>query len=148
MKGLRHSLLLCLLAAILLGSMTHAEDARLALRGYDPVAYFTDQRPMVGDPQHQHEWDGAIYRFTSAKHLGLFKADPDRYLPQYGNWCAATVARGGKRHGNPEYWIVVDGRLYLFAGPNGPALMRADPAMNSKADENWSKVSELPDPAK
>ena len=78
---------------------------------------------MVGNPQYQHEWDGAVYRFASAKHLELFKAEPDRYLPQYNNWCAASVAKGDKVYGNPEWWLVVDGRLYLFGKPIGPGLM-------------------------
>jgi YHS domain-containing protein len=122
-------------------------DDRLALKGYDPVAYFTEKRPMVGNSQYQHEWDGAIYRFSSAKHLDLFKANPDRYLPQYNNWCAASVAKGEKVYGNPEWWLVVDGRLYLFGKPIGPGLMSKDPAaMKSQADENWSKVSQLPAP--
>ena len=120
---------------------------RLALKGYDPVAYFTEQRPMVGNTQYQHEWDGAIYRFASAKHLEMFKAEPDRYLPQYNNWCAASVAKGEKVYGNPEWWLVVDDRLYLFGRPIGPDLMKADPAaMKGQADENWLKVSRLPTP--
>jgi YHS domain-containing protein len=124
-----------------------AENLPLAIKGYDPVAYFTDQRPIVGNPQYQREWDGAVYRFASAEHLAMFMAEPDRYLPQYNNWCAASVAKGEKVYGNPEWWLVVDGRLYLFGKPIGPGLMRADPAaMTSKADKNWAKVSQLPPP--
>jgi hypothetical protein len=137
------------IAALFLGSgaVAQAGDDRLALKGYDPVAYFTDKRPVVGQPQYQHEWDGAIYRFASAKHVELFKIEPDRYLPQYNNWCAASVAKGAKVHGNPEWWLVVDGRLYLFGKPIGPGLMSQDPAaMMSEADENWSKVAQLPAP--
>ena len=129
------------------GALAQATDDRLALTGYDPVAYFTEKRPMLGNPLYHHQFDGAVYRFASAKHLELFKAEPDRYLPQYNNWCMASVAKGVKVQGNPEYWLVVDGRLYLFGGAVGPGLMRADPvAMMSKAGENWSKVSKLPDP--
>lgn len=150
MKQLRICLILAgFIAALFLGSSAVAQTSpdRLALKGYDPVAYFTEQRPMVGNAQYQHEWDGAIYRFASAKHLELFKAEPDRYLPQYNNWCTASVAKGAKVHGNPEWWLVVDGRLYLFGKPIGPGLMRADPvAMTSQADENWRKVSHLPTP--
>jgi YHS domain-containing protein len=129
------------------GAVTQAGDERLALKGYDPVAYFTENRPMAGNSQFQYEWDGAIYRFASATHLALFKADPDRYLPQYNNWCAASVAKGAKVYGNPEWWLVVDGRLYLFGKPIGPELMRKDPAaMKNEADMNWPKVSKLPAP--
>jgi YHS domain-containing protein len=129
------------------GAAAQTSDERLALKGYDTVAYFTEGRPAMGDPQYQLEWDGAVYRFASAKHLELFRANPDRYLPQYHNWCAASVAKGIKLPGDPENWVVIDGRLYLFGAPNGPALMRADPvAMKAQADENWPKVSQLPDP--
>lgn len=147
MKYLRHWLMLgALISGLLLsaGVVAQASEQRLALKGYDPVAYFTEQRPMKGEPQLQHEWDGAVYRFASAKHLELFKADPDRYLPQYSTLCAASVARGVKVQGQPEYWLVQDGRLYLFGGPQGPALMRADVAMKSTADKNFSTVSRLP----
>ena len=125
-----------------------AERAPLGIKGYDPVAYFTEKRATLGDPQYQHEWDGTLYHFASAKHLEIFKADPDRYLPQYNNWCAASVAKGVKVEGNPEYWTVVDGRLYLFGGAAGPSLMAADPAMTRRADGNWPKVSQLPEPSR
>jgi len=150
MRKLRLSLIVAgLIGAMFLGAgaVARAGDERLALSGYDTVAYFTEGRPMLGNAQFQYEWDGAVYRFASAKHLELFKADPDRYLPQYNSWCAASVAKGVKVRGNPENWIVVDGRLYLFGASIGPGLMRADAAgMKNKADENWSKVSKLPVP--
>jgi YHS domain-containing protein len=152
MNHARHFLTLAgLIVGIFFGSsaMARAGDQHLAIKGYDPVAYFTDKRAMVGSPQYQHEWDGAVYRFASAKHLELFKADPDRYLPQYHNWCAASVAKGEKVRPNPENWIVVDGRLYLFGKSIGPGLMRANPAaMKRQADKNWPTVSQLPDPPK
>jgi YHS domain-containing protein len=150
MKHLSSSLTLASFIGILflgLSAVTQANDDRVALKGYDLVGYFTEKRPIIGNSQHQHELDGAIYRFASASHLELFKADPDRYLPQYNNWCMASVAKGDKVYGNPEWWLVVDGRLYLFGKPIGPGLMKADPvAMKSQADEKWSKVSRLPAP--
>jgi YHS domain-containing protein len=149
MKLLRISLMLAgLAAATLLGwnAVTQAGEPRIALKGYDPVAYFTDERATIGDPQYQYEWDGAVYRFSSARHLALFRADPDRYLPQYNNWCAASVAKGEKVFGNPEWWLVVDGRLYLFGKPIGPGLMSNDAGMKRRADGNWPKVSGLPPP--
>jgi YHS domain-containing protein len=150
MKQLGFSLILAgLIGVLLLGSnaVTQARDDRLALKGYDPVAYFTEKRPMVGNARYQYEWDGAIYRFASAGHLDLFKKNPDLYLPQYNNWCAASVAKGVKVYGNPEWWLVVDGRLYLFGNPAGPGRMSKDlAAMKAQADENWPKVSQLPAP--
>ncbi len=141
-------LLLGVIGILLLASGAVAEtgDDRLAIKGYDPVAYFTESRPMVGDPRYSHEWDGAVYRFASAEHLAMFKAEPDRYLPQYSNFCAASVAKGVKVHGHPEYWLIVDGRLYLFGGPAGPGAMMAKPELRDKANENWARVLELPTP--
>jgi YHS domain-containing protein len=150
MKQLSLSLILAgLIGVLFLGSnaVAQARDDRLALKGYDPVAYFTEKRPMVGNTQYQYEWDGATYRFASAEHLDLFKKNPDLYLPQYNNWCAASVAKGVKVYGNPEWWLVVDDRLYLFGRPTGPELMAKDPAaMKAQADENWPKVSQLSKP--
>jgi YHS domain-containing protein len=149
MNLLRRFLLLAGLAAAFFPGwslVTQAGEPRIALKGYDPVAYFTDERAVVGDPQYQYEWDGAVYQFASAQHLALFKAEPDRYLPQYNNWCAASVAKGEKVYGNPEWWLVVDGRLYLFGRPIGPGLMSKDKAMNARADENWPKVARQPAP--
>ena len=144
MKHLADSLkVLALVGVISLGAGM-ASAAELALKGYDPVAYFTEKRAMVGNTQFRLEWDGATYQFVSAKHLELFKADPERYLPQYSNLCAASVAKGVKVQGQPEYWLVQDGRLYLFGGPQGPGLMRADATMKSTADRNFSSVSKLP----
>jgi YHS domain-containing protein len=150
MKRLSISLVLAgFIGALILASsaVAQADEDRLALKGYDPVAYFTEQRPMIGVAQFRYEWDGAIYQFASAKHLGLFKAEPERYLPQYNNWCAASVAKGLKVYGNPEWWLVVDRRLYLFGKPIGSELMSKDPAaMKNEADKNWPKVSKLPSP--
>lgn len=143
----------CLVPALVTGlfaTSIHSfatEAAPLAIKGYDPVAYFTEKRAIVGDAQYQYEWDGARYRFASARHLELFKVDPDRYLPQYKNWCTASMARGEKVYGNPEWWLVIDGRLYLFGNPIGPSRMSEDPvAMKGKADASWPKVSQLPAP--
>ena len=148
MRLLRNSLkFVGLIATLFLGAgILASAEQRLALKGYDPVAYFTENRATIGDAKFQYDWDGATYRFVSTKHLDLFKADPDRYLPQYSNLCAASVAKGVKVQGQPEHWLVHDGRLYLFGGPQGPALMRADASMKSTADKNFSSVSRLPNP--
>ena len=151
MRNLKAWLTLAGLAVALFGlpAAAQANEKSLALKGYDPVAYFTEQRPMKGDPQFQHEFDGATYRFASAKHLELFKVDPDRYLPQYNNLCAASLANGAKVEGDPEYWLVADGRLYLFGGSRGPALMSQNvSAMKSKADANLTHVPRRPGASK
>lgn len=128
------------------GAVAYGDDERLAIKGYDPVAYFTEGTPMIGDPQYQHEWDGAIYRFASVRHLEQFKADPDRYLPQYQNFCTAALSRGYRLGADPNYWVIHEDRLYLFGGPRRQGNFLAEPvAMVSKAEANYPRVSELPE---
>jgi hypothetical protein len=115
-----------------------AQDA-LAIRGYDPVAYFTDGRPMPGRPDIEYQWDEHTYRFATLEHRELFKADPARYAPQFGNYCAMALAKGQTVVANPENWLVSDGKLYIFGSPApaGPALFQKDLAGNiTRANEN------------
>jgi YHS domain-containing protein len=132
--------------ALGLGTAPAAQD-NLAIKGYDPVAYFTDGKPTPGDPQYQHEWDGAVYRFASAEHLDMFKADPERYVPQHGNYCTVAMSRGKKVFADPNSWLIHEGRLYLFGGPAGRDAMLADPAgVQKQADAKQQAVLQLPDP--
>lgn len=135
--SIRLALLLVVIVVGAAASAKAAEDKPIALKGYDPVAYFTLSRAARGDARFQMEWDGAVYRFVSASHLELFKADPDRYLPQFGNLCTASLAEGKRRVPDPRYWLVHQGRLFLFAHPNGIKLMTANPdAMMVRANAN------------
>jgi YHS domain-containing protein len=114
---------------------------RLVLKGYDPVAYFTDGKPVEGQPQYEAVFDDARYRFASAQHLAQFKADPDRYAPQYAGSCAAGIAIGVKVEAEPENWLIVDGKLFVFSGVSSLDQMRADPAgMIAKSNENWKTL--------
>jgi YHS domain-containing protein len=139
------AVLIGLFAALSLGFVTaNASEDRLAIMGYDPVAYFTEGKPMIGDQQFRHEWDGAIYQFASAEHLALFKADPDHYIPQHYNLCTVMLSRGVKYTADPNNWVVHEGRLYLFGGPNGPSVFLADAAgIKQRADANYERLSEL-----
>lgn len=84
-----------------------------AIRGYDPVAYFTDNKPVKGSDQFVHEWMGAKWKFASQDHLDKFKAEPAKYAPQYGGYCAYGIAVGNVVKIEPDQWSVVDGKLYL-----------------------------------
>ena len=133
--------LVLLVAALpLVTSMASAAiDAPLAIQGYDPVAYFTDGKPMRGTPEFEYQWDEHRYRFASAQHRDLFKADPVRYAPQFGNYCAMALALGKIVVANPENWLVSDNKLYVFGSPapKGPELFEKDLAGNiSKANQN------------
>ena len=101
-------------------------NARLGIKGYDPVAYFTLQRATPGDTQFEYQWDEHVWRFASAQHRELFKADPVRYAPQFANFCAVALARGEVREANPEYWLISDGKLYLFGKSYGADLFRKE----------------------
>lgn len=103
---------------------------RLGIKGYDPVAYFTLQRATPGQPQFEYSWDEHVWRFASAEHRELFKGDPVHYAPQFANFCAVALARGEVREANPEYWLISDGKLYLFGKPYGPDLFRKDFGQN------------------
>jgi YHS domain-containing protein len=85
----------------------------VAIKGYDPVAYFTESEPVPGDPQYSYEWRGATWHFASDEHRDLFAEDPDRYTPEYGGYCAWAVAHGDTADIDPEAWHIEDGRLFL-----------------------------------
>ena len=113
------------------------ERVTLAIGGYDPVAYFTIGSPTRGLPEIEYEWDEHLYRFSRPEHREIFKADPVRYAPQFGNFCAMALTRGELVEANPEYWLISEGKLYLFGKAVGPALFRQDLAGNIiKADQN------------
>jgi YHS domain-containing protein len=114
------------------------EQMRVAISGYDPVAYFTDGRPVKGSVDFSQSYDDSVYYFASAEHRKLFAADPDRYAPYYSGFCALSIAEGTKYEANPEYWTISGGRLFLFANKQATAEFAADGPRNiSKADANW-----------
>ena len=116
-----------------------AELLPLAIKGYDPVAYFTIGMPTLGLADIEYEWDEHRYRFSRPGHRELFKADPVRYAPQFGEFCAMALAEGDRDEANPEYWLISDGKLYIFGKPPplGPVLFQQDLAGNvAKANQN------------
>jgi len=113
--------------AFLIASATRPSSSRaneptaLAIKGFDPVAYFTLGKPMPGRADIAYEWDEQRYYFATPEHREMFKSDPVRYAPQFANFCAMALARGQKFEANPEYWLVDGDKLYLFAVAAGPA---------------------------
>jgi hypothetical protein len=123
-----------------------ADPPKLAIRGYDPVAYFTEKRPVEGKPEFVFVWDGLRYQFASAAHRGLFAADPDRYAPNYGGNCAGTLSfRAEQVPADPLYWLISDGRLYLFAGAMGRKLIENNRSLLKAADANWAAIRKTKD---
>ena len=83
--------------------------------GFDPVAYFTEKRPVQGQSSISYDWDDKRYLFANTRNRDLFTANPDRYEPQFNGLCAGNVSKGNKVKADPTIWRVVDGKLYLFA---------------------------------
>jgi YHS domain-containing protein len=116
-------------------------DASGAIRGYDPVAYFTQGRPVKGSKEFTHRWNGAEWRFASAENRARFAAAPEKYAPQYGGYCAFGVAGGYAVKIEPDAWSVVDGKLYLNYDRSVQASWKKDvPGYIRKADANWPAV--------
>ena len=114
---------------------------RLALKGYDPVAYFTAAAPTPGRPEFELLHDGVRYQFASAQNRDLFKADPDKYVPQFGGACANNMANGQRSESDPTVWLIADGKLYVFAGAAGADNFRKDTRTASlRAAENWKTL--------
>jgi YHS domain-containing protein len=142
--AMRTLILMCLLAFTPAAVAQKAEvfsDGAGAIRGYDPVAYFTDGKPVKGKTQFTHQWKGATWRFASAANRDRFAAAPEKYAPQYGGYCAFGVASGYAVKTEPDAWSVVEGRLYLNYDRNVQASWVKDtPGYIRKADANWPAV--------
>ena len=114
-----------------------AADEALAIKGYDPVAYFIDGKPTRGRADIQLTWDERRYQFASEENRARFKADPVRYAPQFSDYCAMALSKGELVEANPENWTIADGKLYIFGKTQGPDLFRKDVAVNQvKAEGN------------
>jgi hypothetical protein len=110
----------------------------LALKGYDPVAYFTEGRPVEGRKEFAHAYADANWRFASEAHRDLFKADPERYAPQYGGFCAWGISQEKFFDGDPQVWKVINGKLYVNYNKEIEKAWEQDvPGFIDKADHNW-----------
>lgn len=114
----------------------------VAIRGTDPVAYFTQGRPQRGLSEFTHDWRGVTWRFASAANRDAFAAAPARYAPQYGGFCAWAVAQGYTAPIDPAAWKIVDARLYLNFDRAVQRRWEADiPGHVARADANWPAIA-------
>lgn len=119
-------------------SLENVDRAGLGIKGYDPVAYFTDNAPVLGSSQFQSTFDGVIYHFNSAAHKEAFDAKPEKYAPQFGGFCAYGVSKGSTVSIDPAAFQIVDGRLLLQYSTGIRETFNKDSAGNlKKADANW-----------
>jgi YHS domain-containing protein len=121
-----------------------AAGDNLAIRGYDPVAYFTESAPVKGSAAYEYQWKGATWRFSSAENLQRFKENPEAYAPQYGGYCAKALSDGVLASTVPDAWKIVDGKLYLNYSQQAQAEWLADgnPPVEKieKADGFWPNI--------
>lgn len=117
-----------------------AAQEGVAVAGFDPVAYFEAGQALAGRPEIALRWRGVRWHFASPAHLAAFEANPHAFAPQFGGYCAVSIARGRPVPADPRNWVIVEGQLYLAEGPGQLALLLADPnAVLQAAQANWSR---------
>jgi YHS domain-containing protein len=120
-------------------AVADAGDERVMLKGHDVVAYFTQGRHALGSPQFKSVYEGVTFRFASGEHKALFDAAPQKYLPQYGGYCANGIVYGIPWGGDADSWRMEGGKLYIFGGAGSKAAFELDVAGNTAlADRYWA----------
>lgn len=135
----------CWLVSSVASAGEYFEVDGVALRGYDPVAYFDAGKPTPGMKSLSHEYQGSTFLFSSQANLDKFSADPGKYAPQFGGFCALGTANGYKVKTEPDAFKVVDGKLYFNYNRKVLELWTQDQAgYISRANKNWPDVSKQP----
>jgi YHS domain-containing protein len=120
-------------------AVADGDESRLMLKGADVVAYFTQGRYVQGTPQHRSVYQDVNFRFASAEHKALFDANPTKYLPQYGGYCANGIVYGIPWGGDADSWRIIDGKLYIFGGQGSKDGFELDIPGNLKlAEQYWA----------
>ncbi|WP_269634909.1 YHS domain-containing (seleno)protein [Rubidibacter lacunae] len=115
----------------------------LAIRGYDPVAYFVEGKPVEGESSLQYQWNGATWQFANEANLAQFTANPEAFAPQYGGYCAKALSDNNLASSIPEAWKIVDGKLYLNYSMEAQEEWLQDvPGKIAKGDEFWPGILE------
>ena len=136
-------ILLTLSTVALAKELNNLDASGVALQGYDPVAFFTDNRPVRGDQQFHTQYHGATYYFASAEHKATFEKEPAKYEPQFGGFCAYGTSRGKTVPIKIEAWQIVNGRLLMQYDLDVKDKFNSDPQGNlNKADKNWPGLVE------
>jgi YHS domain-containing protein len=119
-------------------TLVFTDKKGVALEGFDPVTYFSDEQPKKGDRAIEATFNGALYHFVSQKNREAFEKDPTKYAPAYGGYCGYAASVGKVRPANPLIWSIVDGRLIVQHTKGADELWRKDIAGNKlKADKYW-----------
>lgn len=146
-KLVRHRFLTLLLAVVFATPAfagEYFERDGVAISGYDPVAYFVDMKPVKGSPEIDAGYKGSTFHFSTAANRDRFAANPDRFAPQYGGYCAYGMAKGYKAKIDPAAFTVIDGKLFLNYNDTVRAQWLSDiSGYIRKADANWPEAMKL-----
>lgn len=154
MRMLRHRVAPTVLLGLLFGAMTvlaadppiYSDKKKGAIRGADAVAYFSLEagaKAVIGSDEFTHQWMGATWKFANARNRDAFAADPQRYAPQYGGYCAFAVSHNFTKTVQPDVWEIVDGKLYLnFNRIAARKWSRDQAAAIVRGANNWPSVLE------
>jgi YHS domain-containing protein len=124
-------------------SAQNVDTKGVGLHGYDPVAYFTVGKPTAGSEKFEATYEGVRYRFSNAENREAFTKEPAKYVPAYGGFCAMGASLGKKFDGDPNYWKIVNGKLYVNVNADVDKAWKEDPAANiSKGNQNWPEIKD------
>jgi YHS domain-containing protein len=142
-KTLSAALILLATSLGMAAEVVNVDQQGLALQGYDPVAYFTDKKPVKGDPNLTANYKGATYQFASTEHKKAFESNPAKYEPQFGGFCGYAASINKLAPIQVEYFQVLHGRLVLQHNEKAWKLWHQDVEGNlKKADANWPALSQ------
>ncbi len=139
---------LAIFTSVTISSIAHAAKPiysggrdRAAIRGYDPVAYFTENQPVKGSKEFTFEHQGATWLFASAGNRDLFSANPEKYTPQFGGYCAYAVSQNTTASSKPQYFTIHQGKLYLnYSKPVYKRFLKNMDGLIDEAENNWPNV--------
>jgi enamine deaminase RidA (YjgF/YER057c/UK114 family)/YHS domain-containing protein len=150
--GLKSSTtVLATLLTALSGYTARGDETKLSISGYDPVAYFTDGKPVQGKAELEYLWHKLAWRFASEAHREMFTKDPDHYAPQYDGYCAMGVSNDDAAHKDtvdPAAWAIVDGKLYLVHNQYWLGVWQEHSEEYIKrANASWQALADRAEPA-
>lgn len=135
------TLIILVAGPALAGEINTGYFGDVAIKGYDPVAYFTMSKAVKGSGDHSHRWLGATWHFSSSEHMKKFQATPASYAPQYGGYCADGVAYGQATSNiDPKAWRIIEGKLYLNYDPGAAQELEEVDGQLEKAEANWPAI--------
>ncbi len=123
-------------------SVSHSKQGAVAIKKYDTVAYFMENKALKGNKSFSLQWHGLTWYFSTKENRDLFAISPDKYAPQYDGYCAWAMSEGRKAVTDPEVWKIVDGKLYLNCSRSAfEKWIRDIPGNIRKANANWLKMA-------